>query len=134
MNGCQHCTSLDSLGIIRGVMKVSWRTLLILFLAVLLAGCQPAAPVVDDPAPILTDTALPPSPTPIPSAAFINGEPVLLSDYLAEVARFEDAQAALGIDLASLEEYPLRVLDALIDRRLLAQGAASSGLAVSQED
>ncbi len=134
MNGGHHCTSFDSLGIIRGVMKVSWRTLLILFLAVLPAGCQPAAPVVDDPAPVPTDTSSPPSPTPIPSAAFINGEPVLLSDYLAEVARFEDAQAVLGIDLASMEEYPLRVLDALIDRKLLAQGAVSAGFGVSQEE
>jgi peptidyl-prolyl cis-trans isomerase C len=135
VNGCHsHCTSFHSLGIIRGVMKLSWRTLLILFLAGLLAGCQPAAPVVDDPAPVPTDTSLPPSPTPIPSAAFISGEPILLSDYLAEVARFEDAQAALGIDLASLEEYPLRVLDALIDRKLLAQGAVSAGFAVSQEE
>ncbi len=115
-------------------MKSSWRTLLILFLAVLMAGCQPAAPVVDDSVPLPTDTALPPSPTPVPSAAFINGEPILLSDYLAEVERFEDAQAALGIDLASLEEYPVQVLNALIDRRLLARGAVSAGFSISQED
>jgi parvulin-like peptidyl-prolyl isomerase len=49
------------------------------------------------------------------------------------VGRFEAAQAALGIDLATLEGYPGRVLEALIDQKLLAQGAAAEGVSVTEE-
>jgi parvulin-like peptidyl-prolyl isomerase len=63
----------------------------------------------------------------------VNGEPILEADYQAEVARFEAAQAVLGIDLATLEGYPGRVLEALIDRMLLAQGAAAEGVSVTEE-
>jgi parvulin-like peptidyl-prolyl isomerase len=57
----------------------------------------------------------------------VNGEGILKSDFDDEVARFEAAQAALGTDLASLGDYRGRVLQALIDRALLAQGAVAQG-------
>jgi parvulin-like peptidyl-prolyl isomerase len=63
----------------------------------------------------------------------VNGEGILQADYEAELARFEAAQAALGIDLATLEGYQGRVLQALIERRLLAQGAAAEGVSVREE-
>lgn len=82
-----------------------------------------------------TPTALPstPSATPEPLAARVNGEGILLADFEAEVARFEAAQVALGTDLATLDDYRGQVLQGLVDRRLLAQGAAAEGASLSEE-
>jgi parvulin-like peptidyl-prolyl isomerase len=60
-------------------------------------------------------------------AATVGGEAILLSDFEEEAARFESAQASLGTDLASLGDYRSRVLQAMIDRLLLAQGAVEAG-------
>jgi parvulin-like peptidyl-prolyl isomerase len=62
----------------------------------------------------------------------VNGEGILLADYEDEVARFESAQSTLGTDLASLGDYRRQVLQALIDRRLLAQGAVEAGHTVDE--
>lgn len=59
--------------------------------------------------------------TPEPLAALVEDVPLRLSDYQAELARFEAAQTSLGIDLATLGDYQAQVLQAMIDRRLLAQ-------------
>jgi parvulin-like peptidyl-prolyl isomerase len=69
----------------------------------------------------------PPTATPVPLAASVNGQGILLSDYEEEVARFEAAQALLGTDLASQGDYRGQVLQAMIDRLLLAQGAVEAG-------
>jgi parvulin-like peptidyl-prolyl isomerase len=58
----------------------------------------------------------------------VNGEPILLSEFESEVARFTAARSELGIDLASLGDYESQILQALVDRLLLAQGARSRGL------
>lgn len=121
------------MGIMRAV-KAGLRPSLLVCLAWALwvAGCSalpvPNASTATSPAPPSTPTA-----TPEPSVARVNGEPILEADYQAEVARFEAAQAVLGIDLATLEGYPGRVLEALIDRMLLAQGAAAEGVSVTEE-
>jgi peptidyl-prolyl cis-trans isomerase C len=98
-----------------------WFTLLAAGL--LLAGCavSPFAPP--------TATAVPPtaSPTPEPAAALVNGAAIPLADFEAEVARYEAAQRSLGIDLATVGDYRAAVLNALIDRRLLADAARSAG-------
>jgi peptidyl-prolyl cis-trans isomerase C len=95
-----------------------------------LAACGALAP---SPAPLPpTATPAPPTATPEPMAALVNGEPISLAAYEEEVARFEQAQASLGIDLASLGTYRQTVLDALIDRKLLAQGALQSGETVDE--
>jgi len=97
------------------------------FLAVLaLAACNGG--LFGTPSP----TSPPPTatPTPQPLAASVNGEGILLSDFEDEIARFEAAQAVLGTDLASLGDYRSRVLQALIDRALLAQGAVAQGTEV----
>lgn len=90
---------------------------------ILLAGCA-GMPFASP-----TATAVPPtpSPTPVPAAALVNGTPILLTDYEAEVARYEAAQRSLGIDLATLGDYRTVVLNAMIDRRLLADAARSAG-------
>lgn len=98
------------------------------FLAALfLTACAAATP---SPAP----TAIPPSPTPVPPtvtpeplAATVDGVPIRLADYQAELARFEAAQTSLGIDLATLGDYQAKVLQAMIDRRLLTEGELADG-------
>ncbi len=96
-----------------------------LFLAACNAGALFATPTATSPPPTATST-------PEPLAARVNGQGILLSDFEDEVARFEAAQAILGTDLASLGDYRDRVLQAQIDRLLLAQGAGAQGIAVDQ--
>lgn len=95
----------------------------LLVVGILLAGCA-GMPFASP-----TATAVPPtpSPTPVPAAVLVNGTPILLTDYEAEVARYEAAQRSLGIDLATLGDYRTVVLNAMIDRRLLADAARSAG-------
>ena len=98
---------------------------------VALPGCtSPAGNLFARPTPTPTVTPVPPTPTPEPAAALVNGQPILLATYTEELARFEAAQAAVGIDLATLGDYKGQVLQALIDRRLLAQGASQAGITV----
>lgn len=107
------------MGIIRRRMK---RSLVVLGLSLTLAACSGAI------LPTPTETPAPtPTSTPEPLAARVNGEGILLADFEDEVARFEAAQGLLGTDLASLGDYRRQVLQALIDRLLLAQGAVTAG-------
>lgn len=100
---------------------VHWIT--VLAAGLLLAGCTglPFAPA--------TPTQIPPtpSPTPEPVAALVNGTVIRVADLEQEVARYEAAQRSLGIDLATLGDYRTAVLNALIDRRLLAEAARGAG-------
>ena len=97
-------------------------------LPLIVVGAALAACTVGPFAPTPTPTATPvPTPTPEPLAAVVDGDGILLADYQAEVSRFEAAQALLGTDLASLGDYRSRVLQALIDRLLLAHGAEATG-------
>ena len=50
-----------------------------------------------------------------------------MQSFEDELARFEADQLAIGTDLATLEDYELQVLQAMIDQRLLAQGAQAAG-------
>jgi len=97
-----------------------------LALAACNAGALFATPTTTAPPPTATST-------PEPLAASVNGQGILLSDFEDEVARFEAAQAVLGTDLASLGDYRTQVLEALIDRVLLAQGAVAEGKEVDAE-
>lgn len=128
--------------------------LMLLFAAVLLAACsdsQPEGveliPIPDSPAsepasefspptspaPTEPPTALPPTPTP-QLAALVNGQPILLEDYEKELARFELAQAELGIEASTdQDDYHQAVLNALIERELIHQAAAVQGVTVSPE-
>lgn len=94
------------------------------------AGCRALPSGLGGTTPTPSPTPPPPTATPEPLAARVNGTPILLADYQAEVARFEAAQAELGIDLASSGNYRSRVLEALIDRRLLSLGALAGGLSL----
>lgn len=85
------------------------------------------------PTPAPTNT---PEPTPTPSAplaALVNGQPIYLADYEQELARYEQAQAALGVDPATIEGYQDQVLDALVERELIRQAADAEGVAITDE-
>jgi parvulin-like peptidyl-prolyl isomerase len=99
--------------------------------ALFLAGCGRSAEPTASFTPLPPST-IPPTPslTPEPLAALVNGEPILLVDFEDELTRFETAQTTSGIDLATLGDYQSQVLQALIDRRLLAQGARAIGVEV----
>ena len=98
------------------------------FLAsLILTACTASTPSATSTFVLPSPTPIPPTATPEPAAAMVNGVPILLADYQGELARFEAAQASLGIDLASLGDYHSQVLRALIDRRLLAEAELAVG-------
>jgi peptidyl-prolyl cis-trans isomerase C len=104
-------------------------------ICLVLAACSTPTGLGPTPTPIApTSSPVPPTPTAPPLAATVNGEPILLTDFEAEVARFEAAQTANGTDLATLGDYRAQVLDTLIDLQLLAQGAEQSGAQVTDQD
>jgi peptidyl-prolyl cis-trans isomerase C len=78
-----------------------------------------------------TETPPPPTATPVPLAAVVNGEPLTLAEYQAELARFQSAQVVSGTNLAT-EEVSAWVLDDLIDQMLLAQAAREAGFVVDE--
>ena len=93
----------------------------------LLAACQTTA---TQPAPpTATAVPTPPPATSVPVAATVNNEPIYLADYLEELARLQDAR---GTDLATEEAQEL-VLNALIERRLLAQGALARRILIDDQ-
>ncbi len=106
------------------------RTLMLLVCTLALAGCSMigAAPST------ATFTPSPPTATPEPAAANVNGEVIRRADFEDEIRRFEAAKHEAGIDLATLDGYKNQVLQALIDRRLLAQGARANGIQLETGD
>src|SRR3972149_7222336 len=119
-NLCRGVVGWRPLGIIRRRMK---RVPAVILAVLALAACNGGLFATPSP------TAPPPTTTPtsIPLAARVHGEGIVLADFEDEVARFEAAQALLGTDLASLGDYRRQVLQALIDRLLLTQGAVEAG-------
>lgn len=85
---------------------------------------------------VATNTLVPPTPTPTePLAAMVNGEPLLLADFEAELARYEASQAA-GTSAPTTDSafnYREEVLNALIERLLILQAAEASGVVVTPE-
>ena len=110
---------------------------ILIVIALFLAACRSASPTSTS-APLASPAAatatLPPTPTSPPLAAPVNGGPILLSDYENEVAGVEAGAASLGRDRSQEGDYRARVLEALIDKALILQAAASAGLAVSDTD
>ena len=109
-------------------MRINHAPWLLLFGVILLYGCNfPARGTV---LPQPSATVPPPTETPIPIAALVGGEPILLMDYEEEVRRFEQAQALLGIDLATFPDYKERILQGMIEQKLLALGAMNEGAVI----
>lgn len=89
--------------------------------------------VSEDPIVLPTETAVPVTPTPeAPLAARVNGEPLLLATFEAELARYQQADAELGNPTGG-EAYGSVVLDVLIEQMLIRQAAAAEGVVVTDE-
>lgn len=95
------------------------------------AAASEASAATAEPAATPTETAVPPTPTPTePLAATVNGAPLYLADYEQELARYEQAAAQLDPAAAS-PDYRDQVLQALIERMLIAQAAEAAGVNVT---
>ena len=98
----------------------------------------PAAPAQVAPTqpPVLPEQA----PTEAPAIARVNGEPIPLSSYQNQVAQFEAALIAQGVDpnsadgQAQLATVREQVLNGMIDQLLLEQEARRKGIGVSDAD
>jgi parvulin-like peptidyl-prolyl isomerase len=100
-----------------------------LFALALLASCG------SKPTPILvpTITIIPTvSATSVPPAITVNGEDVSIAEFQAELARYQQAQAATGNSI-SLEAATQAVRNDLVDTLLLAQGAAIKNYIVDDD-
>lgn len=98
------------------------------------AGQEPPPATLPPPA-AATNTPVPPTPTPTePLAALVNGEPIFLADFEAELVRYQTSLAAGSAPPAG-ETGNVReqVLNALIERRLILQAAAAQGVTVTPE-
>lgn len=97
---------------------------------------QTFTPVEASPTPLVVPTStvtdIPPTETPIPLAAIVNGEEILLQEFDSEVNRFISAQDEDGI--ADQAEAQRIVLEDIISQILLAQGADESGFIISGQE
>lgn len=80
-----------------------------------------------------TVTPVPPSATPPPSVAIVNGEYITLIEFQAELARYQSAQTALGI-IVSEEDANKIVLEDMIAQYLLAQSAREANFNLTEAD
>jgi hypothetical protein len=126
------------------------RVLAVLSLLLILAACGgdqgvtatgPASPQATALPTNVVPTAVPSAtPPPVPLAATVNGQQILLADYERRVAQYEQALLTQGSDpntpegQARLAEIRLEVLDNLIDSALVQQGAAGLGVSVNDAD
>jgi parvulin-like peptidyl-prolyl isomerase len=73
-------------------------------------------------------------------AAKVNNQPIYLADYEKQVAQFETAMTAQGVDLNSeggkqqLAQVRRQILEAMIDQLLIEQAAAEYGLSISDKE
>ncbi len=110
--------------------------LIVMLAALLLSACAEKTPTI---APTPVKTATPtqppatPTPTPEPFALRVNGVGVLLSDYEAELKRFQAAADELK-ETFTPEAARQRVLDALIAELLLGESAQTAGVIISDAD
>jgi peptidyl-prolyl cis-trans isomerase C len=74
---------------------------------------------------VSTPSPVKPTATPVPLAALVNGEPITLEEFRAELSQYSSAQAESGMNLATDAESI--VLDNMINQVLLAQAAHESG-------
>jgi parvulin-like peptidyl-prolyl isomerase len=82
------------------------------------------------PIPVPTITILPTvSATSVPPAISVNGEDISMAEFQAELARYQQAQTALG-NTVSQEAAVQAVRNDLVDTLLLEQGAASKNFVV----
>ena len=100
--------------------------LLALFFILLLTACGTTPDALTPTLAPATETSAPPTATSVPMAVMVNGEGIPQTEFDAELARFQEAQVALG-KTVSPEEATQRVYDDLLNQLLLAQGARDAG-------
>jgi len=83
--------------------------------------------------PPATPTNVPPTATPEPMAAAVNGKPILLADFEKEVGRFQKAQEELGLTSGNSTDYTGMVLEVLIETEIIAQAAEAMGIQVTNQ-
>jgi len=127
-------------------MRLRWIVFGLTVVLVLTAGCSqsspPAAgPVGPSPTDIPAQPQVAPSPTPDrPLAALVNGQPIYLVDYERQVAQYEAAMLASGVDLTSPEgqarllQAREQILNWMIEQALIEQAAAEEGIVVTDEE
>lgn len=118
-----------------------WLVLLLICALLLVTGCvnDPTptetvpTPTAELPTPIVASPIPSPSPTPLPppTAAIVNGEPILLSYFEHEVARYRDSLDP-NLTTPTDAESNQKVLDSLIDQALLSQAAQASGFSLDE--
>jgi hypothetical protein len=108
---------------------------LILFLSACSNGSSPTEPVATlAPEDLYTATPDLPTPTPVPAIAVVNGERVPLAWYETEVSRYLIAQEALGTPVTDMTAARETVLNDVVEKMLLAQGAVEAGFTVTDAD
>ncbi len=111
-------------------MKSNQNPLLYILTAIILlsaASCAGKAPAAT-PTPTLE-----PTPTEAPMAARVNGEGILLSEYEAELQRYQAALQTAGETYDPAADSQ-EVIDELINQTLLAQAAAAQNYAISDPE
>lgn len=99
-----------------------------------LSACASLATPPNTPTPAVpTSTPIPPTATPPPSVANVNGEYVTIAEFEAELARYKEAQAALGIAVTD-EEANRIVLEDMIAQVLLAQSARAQNFEATDSE
>src|SRR5258706_15908039 len=109
-------------------------TQLILIFGMGLSACvsifgTPSTPTLSIP----TFTPEPPTATPPPSVASVNGEYITSAEFQAELARYKTAQTALNITVSD-EDTNKTVLEDMIAQVLLAQAARDAGFDLTKTD
>jgi len=109
--------------------------LLLIIVSVPINSCANSGNMLqkDDELKTVTSTVVvTPSPTPMPLAAIVDNESILLSDYEEELKRFDDAASEENIELAEQEKIDI-VIEEMINKMILAQSAKEDGYDLSED-
>jgi len=105
---------------------------LVLILGLSACGSSTGTPAAASPV-VPTETLSPPTPTPPPLAATVNGEWITEDEFQSEVERYRAAQQSLGNEVDTGEAAKV-VLDDMIAQILLAQAARADGFEITDAD
>jgi peptidyl-prolyl cis-trans isomerase C len=98
-----------------------------------LSACASFAPASTPTPELPTFTPVPPSATPPPSVAIVNGEYITSAEFEAELGRYTAAQTALGLSFTD-EDANKTVLEDLIAQFLLAQAAREANFTLTDAE
>lgn len=120
------------------ILRIS-PVLVFLIVSIILVACDdrlktsvPTATSTQNVEQISTPSPLPPTSTPVPLAAVVEGEAITLEEFQAELVRFKAANPDLETaDEAAMAE---KVLDDLINQVLLAQAAREKGFELTDSE